>query len=493
MKFKLLLIAFCMILINQTAMASRLPDDFWTYLKKQFPNSTQRFDSLVVLADGTTYIPLYPAQNAEENNAIQIEYTYPAGKNLALKPEVIIFNNNFVLLKLMKDKNGNFSITKNEDLPLKVKLGVMPQDMLVPVGLQVPESMKLILGNLVIPQKGDNLIIAATDTKFTEDTNDTKGKKNTIAPLNELRNKKTLISTDKSKFVLIYNGENKNSLYEMKLNGLPSKILASNKSKFALVMYFGSKTLEIVDLTNERMVSQINLDNMPKDADLDIVNNIAYVASANASTIYMIDLNSAKLIKAIKLEQAPDKIAVSNYGEAVAFTDRNTQKIYSLKLEDDNYIAKYIAEGKNLSRILYKDNKIYAISRTEDKLSVYNEDEAVLTAEIKLHAKPVDAIYYQNKIYILCAEDNIVDVYDTKNQKMAENVILDNTGFYSKITIIPNQPNALITGIQTKKFLLLNLDKMVISKKQNANIDVSNIIIVDNAAPAREETNKDAL
>ena len=58
---------------------------------------------------------------------------------------------------------------------------------------------------------------------------------------------------------------------------------------------------------------------------------------------------------------------------------------------------------------------------------------------------------------------------------------------------MPNQPSALITGIQTKKFLLLNLDKMVISKKQNANIDVSNIIIVDNAAPAREETNKDAL
>lgn len=492
MKFKLLLIAFCMILINQTAMASRLPDDFWAYLKKQFPNATQRFDSLVVLSDGTTYIPLYPAQNAEENKAIQVEYTYPAGKSLASKPEVIIFNNNYVLLKLMKDKNGNFSITKNEDLPLKVKLGVMPQDMLVPVGLEVPESMKLILGDLVIPQKGDNLIIAATDAKFTEDK-DAKDGKNAIAPLNELRNKKTLISTDKSKFVLIYNGENKNSLYEMKLNGLPSKILASNKSKFALVMYFGSKTLEIVDLTNERMVSQINLDNMPKDADLDTVNNIAYVASANASTIYMIDLNSAKLMKAIKLEQAPNKIAVSNNGEAVAFSDRNTQKIYSLKLEDDKYVAKYIAEGKNLSRILYKDNKIYTISRTENKLSVYNEDEAVLTAETRLHAKPVDAVYYNDKIYILCADDNIVDIYDTKNQKIAENVILDNTGFYSKITIIPNQPNALITGIQTKKFLLLNLDKMVISKKQNANIDVSNIIIVDNAAPAREETGKDAL
>lgn len=487
MKAKVLLITLCMVLINQCALASRLPDNFWNYLKKELPNSTQRFDSLVVLPDGTTYIPLYPAQQSEEKN-IRIEYTYPEGKSLASKPEVVVFNNNFVLLKLLKDKNGNFSITKNENLPIKVRLGVMPQDMLVPVGLQVPESLKLVLGDLVIPEKGESLITANTNAAI-ENIED---EKNMLFPLNELKNKKAVISTDKSKFVLVYNGSTagteKNSLYELKLNGLPSKILASNKSKFALVMYFGSKTLEIVDLTNERMVAQINLDDTPKDADLDPINNIAYVASANASTIYTIDLNAAKLIKAVKLEQSPYKIAVSNSGDALAFIDRNTQKIYSLKPATDGadgYVAKYIAEGKNLSRILYKNDKIYTISRTENLLSVYSEPDGVLTSEIKLHEKPVDAIFYHNKIYILCAKDSIINVFDTKNGKIIENIPLDNTGFYSKITIIPNQPNALITGIQTKKFLLLNLDKMIISKKQNTNISVSNIIIIDNAAPSR--------
>lgn len=493
MKAKILLITLCMVLINQCALASRLPDDFWNYLKKELPNSTQRFDSLVVLPDGTTYIPLYPAQESEEKN-IKVEYTYPEGRSLASKPEVVIFNNSFVLLKLLKDKNGNFSITKNENLPLKVRLGVMPQDMLVPVGLQVPESLKLILGDLVIPQKGDNLITASTDAKIDS----VKDEKNHLFPLNELKNKKTLISTDKSKFVLIYNGNTagagKNSLYELKLNGLPSKILASNKSKFALVMYFGSKTLEVVDLTNERMVAQINLDDMPKDADLDTINNIAYVASANASTIYTIDLNSAKLIRAVKLEQSPYKIAVSNDGNSIAFIDRNTQKIYSLKPATDGtdgYVAKYIADGKNLSRILYKNDKIYTISRTENLLSVYNEPDGVLTSEIKLNEKPVDAIFYHDKIYILCAKDSIINVFDTKGGKIVENIMLDNAGFYSKITMIPNQPNALITGIQTKKFLLLNLDKMVISKKQSTNINVSNIVIIDNTAPLK--TTEEAL
>ena len=165
MKIKTLLITLCLILINQCAMASRLPDDFWTYLQKIYPNSTQRFDSVVVLADGTMYVPLYPAQITEEAN-LKVEYTYPLNRAPQTKPEVIIFNNNFVLLKLLKDKNGNFAITKNENLPIKVKLGVMPQDMLVPVGFQVPGRIKMILGNLEIPEKNDHLITAATDTKI---------------------------------------------------------------------------------------------------------------------------------------------------------------------------------------------------------------------------------------------------------------------------------------------------------------------------------------
>ena len=82
-----------------------------------------------------------------------------------------------------------------------------------------------------------------------------------------------------------------------------------------------------------------------------------------------------------------------------------------------------------------------------------------------------------------------------KAKKIVENIVLDNNGFYSKITMIPNQPNALITGIQTKKFLLLNLDKMMITKKQNSNIDVANIVIIDTAAlqNTQKEPQKEAL
>lgn len=480
MKLKVLLIGLCFMLINQCAMASRLPDNFWTYLKTQLPSSTQRFDSVVVLKNGTMYVPLYPADEVKNLKEFKIEYTYPENRSLSSEPEVVIFNNNFVLMKLIKNKDGSLGITQNENLPLKVKLGVMPQDMILPPDFKIPESMKVILGDLVIPKKAEAEITTTQDVKITND-------KTVFVPLNELSNKKTLISTDKSKFVLVYNGESKTSLYELKLNGLPSEILASNKTKYALVMYFGSKTVDIIDIANEKTITQITLDDTPKDAILDTTNNTAYIASANAAKIYVVDLDSAALKRVIKLEQAPYKLAVSNKGDALAFADRNASKLYSLKKNEDGYIAKYLAKASNISGLVYKNDRIYAISRTENKLSVYNEPESVLTGEYPLNEKPVDIVSYGNKLYILCAKDSVINVFNTEKQSFEKSIELDKTGFYSKITVIPNQPNALITGIQTKQFLLLNLDKMVVTKKQNSNIDVANIVIIEN------RKNKEAL
>ena len=50
------LAAFCLcFLINNQAFASRLPDDTWEFIKKELPNATQRFDSVIILDANTMY------------------------------------------------------------------------------------------------------------------------------------------------------------------------------------------------------------------------------------------------------------------------------------------------------------------------------------------------------------------------------------------------------------------------------------------------------
>ncbi|MCD8024557.1 MAG: hypothetical protein LUE64_03385, partial [Candidatus Gastranaerophilales bacterium] len=364
---KSFLILVLLITICNGAYASKLPDNLWAYIQNQLPKATQRFDSVIILDNSNMYIPLYPANRSNVDN-ISVEYTYPAGKTLKNLPEVVIFNNNFVLMKLFKDSKGNYTITKNENLPDKVKLGVMPQDMLVPTGLKIPESLKIIMGDLLIPNRGDNLTITTSDTTLGADEDDSGAD---IVPINQMKNTKAFFVNNKSKFVLVYDKGGSKPLYEIKLNGLPNKIITSPLTKYALCMYFGSKTAEIIDLVNERVLTKIDFDNIPTDADLDKTTQTAYVTSAKAGAIYLVDLNSASLQKTIKLDRTPDKISVSGEDKLLAFSDKNNENIYLMDLSDNEYSIKKIANVPNLSSLILGHKKIAAISRTQNKAYIY--------------------------------------------------------------------------------------------------------------------------
>ena len=192
---KTLLVTGAIFLTCPNAYASKLPDDVWGYVKGQLPKATQRFDSVVVINNSVMYVPLYPAQRHDVDK-IAVEYTYPKTSSIKNLPEVFILNNNYVFLKIFKDSKGGYTITKNENLPDKVRLGVMPQDMLVPTGLKVPESLKIILGDLIIPSRGDNMLITTSDSSISNDDKDVN-----ISPINELKQAKTFFTNKKTKFV----------------------------------------------------------------------------------------------------------------------------------------------------------------------------------------------------------------------------------------------------------------------------------------------------
>ncbi len=475
---------------HNAAFCSKLPDDFWDYIKKELPNSTQRFDSVILVNDDVMYVPLYPAVKADTKE-IKVKYVYPSNKPLKSLPEVITFNNNFALMKIFKDKNGAFTVTKNENLPEEVKLGVMPQDMLVPTGLKVPESLKIIMGSLVVPKRGDNLLITTSDTTLAANEDESEGD---IVPIPELKNTKAFFAGNKSKFVLIYDKGGSKPLYEVKLTGLPNKIIASPMTKFALTMYFGSKTAEVIDLVNERVLTRLDFENIPSDGDLDSVNQIAYVTSSKASSIYMVDLNSASLSKTIKLDRAPDKISVSGEDNALVFNDKNNENIYLMDLKSGTYSIKKIANVKNLSRLLIGQGRIVAISRTQNKALLYklnqfdSDNPVELISELDLAEKPTDAVIYDNKAFILCSKDGIINVYDFETDKMLEPISLNDGGFYSKITVIPNKSTAVVTGINTKKIIIIDLKNAKLEKKAQSNVDVSDLVIIDDMPPVKMQT-----
>lgn len=461
--------------------ASTLPTDMWEYIKQSLPDARQRFDSVIELPSGSLYIPLYPAQEIV-NDEIKIEYTYPKTTTLKSLPEVVLFNNNFALMRATKNKNGTYSLTKNENLPLKVRLGIMPQDMLVPAGLELPDSLKILLGDLVIPSK-DSGSLALDSEDFMADIDDKKAKnriiKKNIKPIPELKNKKLFIGQNNSKFIAVYDIAKSDTIYELKLQGLPSKIVSSNKTKFAIVLYFLNKNADIIDLQDERIIAHIDFDDVAKDVVLDEEKNIAYISLPAAKKIYVVSMDSGRLEKEIKLNQSPDKLAISKNNKLLGFIDAGTQDIYTMDLASEDLVVRKIASTENISKIILGEDKIYAISRTANLLRAYSLADCSLADEELLSEKPIDVVMFEDKIYILCAKNGYINTYDTLKGEVIKTTELDNRGFYTKISKIPNTNFAFITGVDTKNFIYFNLETSEIVTKRQLNHDTHHVIMVD--------------
>ncbi len=480
-KKSIILVLLTLLMVSNAVLASKLPDDVWGYVKKSIPSAKQRFDSVVVVSDNVMYIPLYPPANKSVDK-VSIEYVYPSGKTLSQLPEVVLLNNGFSLLKVFKDDKGNYTLTKKDDLPIKVRLGLMPQDMLTPIGLKMPESLKLTLGDLLIPSKDETtLALKEEDKQKTVNPYAPAVKRNEFIQSAEFKNKKTFINPANSKFISVYDNSSKTPLYELKLASMPLKIVTSEASKAALVLYWSTRELEIISLKDETILARIPIDSNASDVVLDKKENIAYVTCPQANKIYLVDLNSMQLKKVIKLDQKPSKIAYCETDDSIAFFDEFSSKIYNVVKNQDDYIVQPLGEVKNISKVIADVANIYALSRTQSELYVFDKNEAKLINTIQIDKKPTDAILFGTKLFILCSKEGYMDIYDTKESKIISREQLAKEGFYSKMTLIPGDNNIIITGINSKNYLVFSLDTMKLVRKQESYVDVASIVILDKA------------
>lgn len=81
----ILLILALMFLGTCNAFAAKLPDSISTTIKKTF-RTDFRFDGVIILPDGTLYLPFckHPAL-VKKSDQVVVKTTLPAGKNLYRK------------------------------------------------------------------------------------------------------------------------------------------------------------------------------------------------------------------------------------------------------------------------------------------------------------------------------------------------------------------------------------------------------------------------
>lgn len=465
-----ILIALILILMASTStIASQLPEELKSFVEKEFPKTNFRFDGVVILPDTTVYLPLYPSKPVDVEQ-LNIKRTFPENGKMAQKPDIIIFNNDIVLMKVINKSDGSRTIFVPATIPAEITTGLLPQDMLVPRGLVIPENLKGIIGNLNIKlAENKGLKIAVPTIK--------NGASDSVSPIQQLKNKTFYIATGYSKDIQVINSENKSPVYALSQNYVPNDMKAIG-NEFLLVTSYSSPTINIISLQDEDVIKQIHLATIPDEILLDKVNNIAYISSSEGESLYVVNLENMTLKKQIKINGMCEKFTLSDDGTKIFYFDKKTHEIWAIEL-DNNYLLKNIGRFPNVSKITFANNKIYIASRTKNRLAIVDYQTNGLIAEVEICEKPVDMIAYDKNLFVLGANENIVQVINTETDKLTDSIYLNTNGFSTNMDVIENTNLAIISDTRASMYCILDLSSKRIVKVSPIDVPIRTIVITE--------------
>ncbi len=459
-----------------TAFGANFPQNFQNYLKKNIADVDIRFDGMIICPDGAMYMPLLPA-SMKKPDKIEVTETYPSNKPISARPDVIIFNNDYVLLKLIPAPDGKRTVMKFDKTPNVVKTGLLPQDMLVPKGLIIPENLKGIVGNLNIELSPEVDIKVAPNTLLptrTNEVNKNLKKLSNTSTINELKNKTLYMVSSYTKNISVVNGEQLKADYALAQASTPIDAKLTPDNKFMLVTAYDSTVVNIISLADDIIIKQLDLTCQGGEILIDNEANKAYIMCPEVSTIYVLDLNKMTLVKRIKINGRCEKPVL--YNNTIVYLDKLSDTVWSVELGGD-YQLKNFGQFPNISKILYENDTIFLCSRTKNRVAVLSYKEKKLLSEFEVVEKPIDMMIRNDLLYVLGAENNEVQVFDIARLEPLTTLKIAKDGFATKFSPVPDSDLVLITDTKIGQYAVLDTINLKILKINGTEVPVNDIVI----------------
>lgn len=483
---KIVLVLLLFTAIN-AASAAELPKNVVNKLKKDIPNVSIRFDGLIEYPDGTQYLPVFPMDLTQTGTEAKIALTFPANKSLRDEPPMVLFDNNFSMLKILKSQTHSPTVIFYNEMPLCVKRGLLPQDLLVPENLVFPEELQILLGNLSIPTESldDEFEYFKDLDRFLKSEKAQEVKKQLPLPSPKISGKNSLYLARKMIYatnyqancVYLINPETGKLINSIALRSTPSNMIMTRDKRYLLLTMLGTSKIAVVDLSKRAVVKEFESGLLPASIEVDKSKNIAYVANQHSSTISILDLANMEVKDRIEVTGEPCKISLSPDKQTMLYLDGGTDNVYVILLGEDFREIKLLFKTKNLAKMLFLNDKIYIASRDRNSLTVVDGVSLKPTIRIETGEKPLDMYAFNSKLYVVNAESDTLSVIDTNTDKKIKDISLATKGFPYKINHTENPSKIIITTAASHEYVLVDLNKDTVEKKFQIDPIVSNIIV----------------
>lgn len=448
------------------ANCAEVPQDIQNFINSDFPGTDFRFDGAIILPDNTMYLPVYPASIGQIDN-LDIKNAYPAGQTMKQKPDLVILNNGFTLLKVI-NVNGKKTVLNIADPPDELQSGLLPQDILLPKGLVIPTSLQGIIGDLDVTVT-DETGLRIENLKFNPSKRTT--------PVAELENKSFYIAPGVNRNIQVVSSNSQMPAYALEQDAVINDIKGYN-GKFLLVTYFDSHVMNIISLMDEKVIKDVSFEDIPEQIIIDNENKLAYISAGSNSSIYVFDLQTMTKKRQLKINGKCDKLILADNGNKIFYVDRNKNDIWSIEL-DNKFKLTNIGTFPNISDLAYVNGKVYITSRTKNRMAIVDYDKLELVKEIYTCEKPVKLYVHGDDLYILCAAENIVEILETKEDIITDKLYLDTNSFATNITPIENSELLMITNARVGTYSVIDTVTKEILKTSPLDVPVRSIVVTD--------------
>jgi len=488
-KIRLIIFSLIFLLnISLPGFCTELPEEVVTFIKETFPKAGVRFDGLVELPENTSYLPVLPLVYNKADKPLEITQTIPANQDFSQKPDMILFSNNVALLKIIEKKGERSTVTSCPEMPLKVKLGLLPQDLVVPRGLILSPDLKVILGDLEIPLKpyadkeGEVAFYGMAGISEEVGQNIIGKTAKYVVRLPELkflRGKKLYTSSYKHNQLNIIDsrtGRMTKSIY------LPSKafditLSADRRYIFAVAPILNK--LFVVDTLDSEFIKTLDVGKLPSVVVSPYGMKKAFVSNKRSSSISEIDLKHMQVEREIPVIGYPDNICVMNK-KLLFYNDHRSDNVYQLDLKTGK--SNSLLQVKNISTIEQFEKYLFVLSRSNNTLTVFDLEKQEIVKETKTGNQPVDVkvLPKAGKILVLCSQSDELDILDIVSFDMLKKIPLKSDGYPGKIELTQDMSRALITNYTSYEIIIYNVDAEKVQGAIPVSQVASRVIISDN-------------
>ena len=182
------------------------------------------------------------------------------------------------------------------------------------------------------------------------------------------------------------------------------------------------------------------------------------------------------LVQKIKINGYCENLLLAE--DKLFYVDKLKNEIWSIELKNQ-YELKDIGKFPNVSALAFTNDKLYISSRTKSRIAVIDYTTLGLINEFTTVNKPIAMLLYNKTLYILGAQNNVIQKINTGNDSSEGYIELGTEGFSSGFHRIENSEFAIVTDLKNNKYSIIDLSKGKLLKTYSLNVPIKDIIITD--------------